>query len=85
MLEQGTAAPDFDLPDQDGETVSLGSLAGATVVLSVAQANLDAALPTGTGSACRSKRGARSSAPPSIEPSSLQRRPVLRPLNGKQI
>jgi peroxiredoxin Q/BCP len=33
MLEQGTAAPDFDLPDQDGENESLASLAGTTVVL----------------------------------------------------
>ena len=33
MLEQGTAAPDFTLPDQDGEDVSLGEFAGRTVVL----------------------------------------------------
>ena len=33
MLETGTKAPDFILPDQDGENVSLSSLAGTTVVL----------------------------------------------------
>jgi peroxiredoxin len=33
MLEVGTKAPDFTLPDQDGEDVSLSGLAGTTVVL----------------------------------------------------
>jgi peroxiredoxin Q/BCP len=33
MLETGTKAPDFTLPDQDGEDVSLSGLAGTTVVL----------------------------------------------------
>jgi peroxiredoxin Q/BCP len=33
MLEQGTAAPDFDLPDQDGDHVKLSELKGQTVVL----------------------------------------------------
>jgi cytochrome oxidase Cu insertion factor (SCO1/SenC/PrrC family) len=33
MLEQGTAAPDFELADQDGETVKLSYLKGQTVVL----------------------------------------------------
>ena len=33
MIETGQAAPDFTLPDQDGEDVSLGDFAGRTVVL----------------------------------------------------
>ena len=33
MIEAGEKAPDFTLPDQDGEDVSLSSLAGQTVVL----------------------------------------------------
>jgi len=33
MLETGTKAPDFTLPDQDGDDVTLSSLAGTTVVL----------------------------------------------------
>jgi peroxiredoxin len=33
MIEAGTAAPDFALRDQDGETVSLQDLRGKTVVL----------------------------------------------------
>jgi peroxiredoxin Q/BCP len=33
MLEQGDAAPDFDLPDQDGNPVRLSDLKGQTVVL----------------------------------------------------
>ena len=33
MIETGQAAPDFTLPDQDGEDVSLGEFAGRTVVL----------------------------------------------------
>lgn len=33
MLEAGVAAPDFTLPDQDGEEVSLSSLLGETIVL----------------------------------------------------
>jgi thioredoxin-dependent peroxiredoxin len=33
VLEAGAAAPDFTLPDQDGEEVSLSSLAGETIVL----------------------------------------------------
>jgi thioredoxin-dependent peroxiredoxin len=33
MLEQGTTAPDFELPDQDGDTVKLSDLKGQTVVL----------------------------------------------------
>ena len=33
MLEQGTSAPDFALPDQDGDDVKLSDLKGQTVVL----------------------------------------------------
>jgi peroxiredoxin Q/BCP len=33
MLEQGTDAPDFTLPDQDGNDVTLSGLKGQTVVL----------------------------------------------------
>ncbi len=33
MIEPGTRAPDFSLPDQDGNEVSLASLRGHTVVL----------------------------------------------------
>jgi thioredoxin-dependent peroxiredoxin len=33
MLEAGAAAPDFTLPDQDGNEVSLAGLRGETVVL----------------------------------------------------
>ncbi len=33
MLEEGATAPDFTLPDQDGDDVTLSSLAGRTVVL----------------------------------------------------
>jgi peroxiredoxin len=33
VIEPGTPAPDFSLPDQDGKTVSLGDLTGQTVVL----------------------------------------------------
>lgn len=33
MLEAGDAAPDFTLPDQDGNEVSLAGLRGQTVVL----------------------------------------------------
>jgi thioredoxin-dependent peroxiredoxin len=33
VLEAGAAAPDFTLPDQDGEEVSLSSLVGETIVL----------------------------------------------------
>jgi peroxiredoxin Q/BCP len=33
MIETGQRAPDFTLPDQDGNEVSLGDLAGRTVVL----------------------------------------------------
>jgi peroxiredoxin Q/BCP len=33
VIEQGQTAPDFELPDQDGNPVRLSSLAGRTVVL----------------------------------------------------
>jgi len=33
MIEPGTPAPEFSLPDQDGKKVSLASLRGRTVVL----------------------------------------------------
>ena len=33
MPEEGSAAPDFTLPDQDGNPVSLGDLKGGTTVL----------------------------------------------------
>jgi peroxiredoxin Q/BCP len=33
MLQEGTKAPDFSLPNQDGETVSLRQFAGSKVVL----------------------------------------------------
>jgi len=33
MLEQGDPAPDFNLPDQHGDPVSLSGLRGKTVVL----------------------------------------------------
>jgi thioredoxin-dependent peroxiredoxin len=33
MLEEGTTAPDFTLPDQDGAPVKLSDLRGKTVVL----------------------------------------------------
>jgi thioredoxin-dependent peroxiredoxin len=33
MLEAGDSAPDFTLPDQDGEELTLSSLRGQTVVL----------------------------------------------------
>lgn len=33
MLEPGTAAPDFTLPDQDGSPVTLKDLRGKPVVL----------------------------------------------------
>ena len=33
MLETGTNAPDFTLPDQDGDDVRLADLRGQTVVL----------------------------------------------------
>jgi thioredoxin-dependent peroxiredoxin len=33
MIEQGTSAPDFTLPDQDGNPVRLSDLRGRTVVL----------------------------------------------------
>ncbi len=33
MLSQGDKAPDFTLPDQDGNPVSLADFSGRTVVL----------------------------------------------------
>ena len=33
MLETGETAPDFTLPDENGEDVTLSALAGTTVVL----------------------------------------------------
>lgn len=33
MLQPGTPAPPFDLPDQDGQTVSLDSLRGQWVLM----------------------------------------------------
>jgi thioredoxin-dependent peroxiredoxin len=33
VIEEGTPAPDFTLPDQDGEDVTLSSLRGRPVVL----------------------------------------------------
>ncbi len=33
MIDAGTAAPDFTLPDQDGNDVSLSDLNGRAVVL----------------------------------------------------
>ena len=33
MIEQGTSAPDFELPDQDGNAVRLSDFRGQTVVL----------------------------------------------------
>ncbi len=33
MIEEGAQAPDFTLPDQDGEPVTLAGLAGSPVVL----------------------------------------------------
>jgi hypothetical protein len=33
MLEPGTQAPDFTLPNQDGEPVALSALRGETVVV----------------------------------------------------
>ena len=33
MIEPGSQAPDFSLPDQDGNPVKLSSLRGRTVVL----------------------------------------------------
>lgn len=35
MLQTGTQAPDFTLPNQDGEPVTLASLRGKPVVLYV--------------------------------------------------
>ncbi len=33
MLQEGDKAPEFQLPDQDGEPVALGDFAGRTVVV----------------------------------------------------
>ena len=33
MIEEGAEAPDFTLPDQDGEAVTLSGLRGRPVVL----------------------------------------------------
>lgn len=33
MLETGTLAPDFNLPDQDGSPVTLSDLQGQTVIV----------------------------------------------------
>lgn len=33
MIATGAPAPDFELPDQDGETVKLSALRGRTVVV----------------------------------------------------
>jgi peroxiredoxin Q/BCP len=33
MIEEGAQAPDFTLPDQDGNPVTLSDLRGRTVVL----------------------------------------------------
>lgn len=33
MFEPGTAAPDFELPDQDGEPIKLSALRGRPVVV----------------------------------------------------
>ena len=33
MIAEGDSAPDFELPDQDGEPVSLSGLRGRRVVL----------------------------------------------------
>jgi thioredoxin-dependent peroxiredoxin len=33
LIDPGTPAPDFELPDQDGDPVKLADLKGKTVVL----------------------------------------------------
>ena len=33
VIEEGTRAPDFELPDQDGRPVRLSGLRGQTVIL----------------------------------------------------